>query len=216
MKTAEPATTIDSYVGFSTAQVPRTEVRTDELRGELAYGPEGIAPFETIAHEWEGDFDSPYGAISQGTIKDRRHRLARFLDLWVATVPIEQETVEHRKAVLGEDYEPSLYLEFTDSIRRSLEGRINAPLHRFAAVGVARDIGIGRAQLGHLHTAATLDELGDTLLVEGMGFGHQFWDPRNARYLVMNLDRDQVDPSLNVANVIGGLLMAERSWPEAE
>ena len=105
MKTAERETTIDSYVGFSTAQVPRTEVLTDDLRGELAYGPDGIAPFETIAHEWEGDFDSPYGAISQETLRDRRHRRARLLDLWGATAPLEPQTLEHRKAVRGVSYE---------------------------------------------------------------------------------------------------------------
>lgn len=149
-------------------------------------------------------------------MRDRRHRLARLLDLWVETVPVVEDTFERWESTMGDCVERVLTLEYDGTVKHSLQGRIFAPLYRFAAVGVAAKPVSGRAQIGQIHTADNLDGLGGSMLVKGMGFGIYEWHPQDTRFLVMNLDRDEGDPSLNVNNVIGGLLFAERSWPDVE
>lgn len=206
---------IKDHPAFSTLDLVRDESDSDKRRGEMLYGPEGVRPFTDLASQWEADFDSTFHGISRETLLDRRMRLADLLDMWLATLPMSRQLFDRRKEEMGDQYEPSIRIEYPDSIREALQGRIFRPLHRFAAVGVASDLTTGRAAIGQIHTGSTLDKLGAALLVGGMGFGPHMWDPINTRYLVMNLDRDRVDPSLNLANLVGGLLMAERSWPES-
>jgi len=194
--------------------VDRTEIRKDAVRGEQLFGPEAASPFLTMTKEWEGDFDSPDGEISQATWRDRRLRLAELLDRWLETVPISKESADSWIDTMGEGYTPTLMTYYSRSLKDGLQGRIYAPLNRFAAVAVASDSEVGRASIGELHTAKSLDDLGGLMLVGGMGLTDDGWHVNQTRYLVMNLDRDKVDPSLHLANVIGGLLFAERSWPD--
>lgn len=91
---------------------------------------------------------------------------------------------------------PELAVYYTRTVKAALEGRIFAPLHRFAAVAVAANSVAGRASIGR--TARTLDDLGGLILVGGMGFPDDGWHVNRTRYLVMNLDREQVDPSLHL------------------
>lgn len=199
-------TTATQTFGFDTRDgVPRVHITRDQIRGEEIFGHEDSNPFLTIVEKTDPIPDRD----------DRRHRLACLLDDWTATVTLPKSAAEGLIETMGEGMEPYLTVAFSPSIKEGLEGHICAPLGRFAAVGVAHSGRRARASIGTLHSADTLDQLGGKLLIDGMGLPENGWSPDEARYLVMNLDRDLVDPSLHLSNLIDGLLFAERSWPEA-
>lgn len=196
-------TTATQQFAFDTRDgVARVMIRRSEMEDDRILGPAGLDPFTTLVDD------------NQTEGVDRRRRLGKLLDDWTETVSIDKSHGIGLIETMGEGMEPFLTLSFARTIREALQGNVCVPLGRFAAVGVAWSAMTARASIGELHTANTLDELGSKVLIGGMGFADTGWGPYDSRYLVMNLDRDKVDPSLNLSNVIGGLLFAERCWPE--